>query len=549
MLLLILAQDKQIPLEKLVAWGLTEEAGTVLIPYFDDTGTTPLAVRRRTRLKAKEGSYWPRNTQLVPYGLNMIRKINQPWMILVEGESDCWSLWQHDLPALGLPGANTAHCLKLEYLQGIHEIFIHVENDAGGEQFRDGVLARLRALSFAGDVFTFSVTPPHNDVNDMFREPLLDFPKVLQSMLTTATRVDLGPATCGGIPGLVPVSSVKPAEISWLWPGRVPACALTVLDGDPGLGKSTITLDLAARLTRGEPMPFSDPATALPAQRVLLLSGEDDFAAVVRPRLERAGACLDRILVQQSSAVTGQADGVTFPAHLPLLEQTVRQHQIGMVIIDPLMAFFSTGVDTNKDSDVRAVFSQLFRMTTTLQTTVLVVRHLNKGTVGKAIYRGGGSIGILGACRSALLVGRDPEYPEKCLLAVSKSNYAALAPSLRYSINQQKGGPLLNWELETGHEPEELLQARQLHRDLQIDKAVSFLLSYLGDGRFHAVCEIQAEAGKQDLHPKTLCRARDRLSCRVEAPPRVGMTWHWALPLSAAPATPPTPQLPFDNPV
>lgn len=527
MLLFELAQDKRIPLEKLMAWGLTEDHGTVLIPYYDDSGSTPLAVRRRTHIKANQGSYWPKNqkTALVPYGLNMVRKINKPWLVLVEGESDCWSLWLHDVPGLGLPGADTARCLKLEYLADMGEVFIHVENDAAGERFRDNVVARLRELSFAGDVFTFSVTPPHKDINDMFREPLIDFPKVLKSMLETATAVDLGGnAVVGGIPGLVPVSSVQSTSITWLWPGRIPAAALTILDGDPGLGKSTVTLDLAARLTRGEPMPFSEPSTALPIQRVLLLSGEDDFAGVVRPRLERAGACLERILVQQSSELSGDAAGVVFPDHLPLLEQTVRQHQIGLVIIDPLMAFFSERVDTNKDSDVRAVFSQLFQLTNRLKTTVLVVRHLNKGGTGcKAIYRGGGSIGILGACRSALLVGRDPEYPDKCLLAVNKSNYAALSPTVRYSMNQQAGGGLINWELETGHDPEELLQARQLHKDRQIDKAAAFLLEYLGDGRFHAVCEIQAAGSKRDLHAKTLCRARDLLGCRVEAPPRNGM--------------------------
>src|SRR5437868_490880 len=127
-----LAAAKRLPEDVLRSYGVTEVAGEVHIPYYDETGYT-LSVRRRTAVVAKEGSRWRPGDPLVPYGLDQVRRLNQPRLILVEGESDAWTCWYHGFPALGIPGVNTVKkALKAAHLEGVTAVYLHQENDAGG---------------------------------------------------------------------------------------------------------------------------------------------------------------------------------------------------------------------------------------------------------------------------------------------------------------------------------------------------------------------------------------------------------------------------------
>lgn len=507
MLLFQLAHAKMISPEVLKTFGLEEKDGAVLIPYCDETGHV-LVKKQRTNVKATAGSYWPKGVPLMPYGLNVAAKLRekgQQWLILVEGESDCWTLWRHELPALGVPGAGAGGCLKAEHVRDVHELYIHVENDSAGQQFVQGLQRQLAKIGFAGDVFTFSVPAPHKDVNDYYRALVVqcegDFPGALGRLMRNATPLSLAAGE------LTRMSDVAAEHLEWLWPERVPANAITVLDGDPGLGKSSLSLDLAARVTTGQPMPFSDKTR--PPGQVLLLSAEDDFARVVKPRLQRCGADLKAVLAKMD--LFGGDKPFLFPYCLADLGRILSDFPIRLVIVDPLMAFFAGSVDSNKDADVRRVFAELKELAEQRHSTILVIRHLNKSNVGKAIYRGGGSIGIVGAARSALLVGRDPEYPDKALLAVTKSNYAQMPPSIRYSINNDAGSGLIHWEAETGHDADELLATYTRDRDKQIQLALAFLKEFLGDGQAHAAGDVLAAGALRQLSVRTLYRARDQL--------------------------------------
>jgi hypothetical protein len=134
---------------------------------------------------------------------------------------------------------------------------------------------------------------------------------------------------------LIRMSEVRPQPQLWLWPGRIPLGAITVLEGDPGQGKSVVSFDIAGRLTAGRPMPLCDAAAA-PAG-VVLLQGEDDLAAVVRPRLEAAGADLSRVIAFDKAGSAGRP--LVLPDDLPLIEKAAAAVQARLVVIDPLPSF------------------------------------------------------------------------------------------------------------------------------------------------------------------------------------------------------------------
>lgn len=244
-----------------------------------------------------------------------------------------------------------------------------------------------------------------------------------------ASRLSLAPQSI-----LTPLSVVCRKPMHWLWPGRVPFGKLTVLDGDPGTGKSTISLDIAARLSRGLPMPGEDASTTGPRD-VILVSVEDDAADTIKPRLDAAGADTDRI-----HSLTIRAGDAEYPpdleGYLPHIEKAITEKHAGMLILDPISALLGPDVDMHKDQDVRSVLAPLKVVAERTDCAAFLIRHFNKNSGATALHKGGGSIAIAGAARSVLAAGKNPADESKRVLAVSKSNGAEVLDvgSLSYEI-------------------------------------------------------------------------------------------------------------------
>ena len=236
---------------------------------------------------------------------------------------------------------------------------------------------------------------------------------------------------------VVRVGDVQHERVRWLWRNRIPFGKLFTLDGMPGLGKSTVTLDLAARVSTGQPMPGE--TTGWPAAGVVLLSAEDGIADTIRPRLEAAGADLSRIVVFDD--VDGGPEAGWRPPIIPddlgTLADIVRSEQAGLVIIDPLFAFLSAANDSYRDQDIRRALHLVKLLAESTGAAVGVVRHPTKGSAGaSSIYAGGGSIGVVGAARVGLFMGRDPEDETRSILAVAKSNLGPIPPSLELRLTE-----------------------------------------------------------------------------------------------------------------
>ena len=224
-------------------------------------------------------------------------------------------------------------------------------------------------------------------------------------------------------------SEIQPEETLWLWHPYIPRGMVVILDGDPGLGKSTLMLDIVARLTRGDLMPLS--ALAVEEAGAVVVTVEDDLARTVVKRLRAQGADLTRVALIDEFRDTA----VMIPDHLPRLEKAINKMQAKILVIDPVMAVLDPDVDSHRDQEVRAkIMRPLKELAQRTDCTICLVRHLNKVSGNSAMYRGGGSIGIVGAVRSAMIVAKDPTDPEARVFAQYKSSLARSGESIRYHI-------------------------------------------------------------------------------------------------------------------
>jgi hypothetical protein len=246
---------------------------------------------------------------------------------------------------------------------------------------------------------------------------------------------------------LIKVSSLQKKPVKFIWQDRLIGGAINLIDGDPGLGKSFVALDIAARISTGRPMP-GEITGGMPGS-VILLTHEDDGETTIRPRLERLGADLDRITILDEVHVQDEPPRqLLLPTDCDLLEETILKVGAVLVVFDPELAFFDGEIDSHKDADVRKVMHPLKKMAERTGVAFLGIRHLNKlVNVADPMYRGGGSIAIIGAARSALIVAKDPDDDERRLLGRVKGNLSAEPDVLAYSfVVDAHGEPTIEWQ-------------------------------------------------------------------------------------------------------
>ncbi len=316
-------------------------------------------------------------------------------------------------------------------------------------------------------------------------------------------------------PRLRPVSEISPRPVEWLWPAHLPLGKLAVLEGDPGLSKSFLALDLCARLSTGRPWPDGAPAQTPAA--CIFLNGEDGVEDTLSPRLAGLGADPARVFVLDRQD-TDLAASLSLPADVEALEALVAQVQARLLVIDPVMAFFSAGVNTSSDRSIRRALAPLAAMARRHACAVLLIRHLTKLARGRAISRGLGAVGLGGTCRSVWLVAEDAEQPGRRVLAQVKNNLAAAQSSLAFEVTQTEGGAAtLNWLGPVAVTADDLqAPIRRRGRDPeQRDAACEFLARILADGPL-AAREIWRRAEQEGISFATLRRAKTHLPVRIE---------------------------------
>jgi len=333
-----------------------------------------------------------------------------------------------------------------------------------------------------------------------------------------------GPTEDG--PVLTRLSEVEPEEVEWVWPGRTARGKLHLLIGDPGMGKSRVTLDEASRITRAAPWPDGDNASL---GSVLILTAEDGLADTVRPIVDALGGNPSRITVLQAIKEQGVERHFSLERDLPHLEAALLRTSATLLIIDPLSAYLG-GVDSYKDAEIRGLLSPLVRLASKHRVAVQGVIHLTKDRNRQALYRALGSVGFVAAARIVFAVGKDPENDQRRLLVQVKNNLTAPAPTLAFTLGERT----LTWEagVVEGIDADDVLgmldspERRAERRD-----AEAFLKELLQGGEI-AAAEAIVAAEANGLSPSALFRARKRLGIRAVR--RGGVAgrgaWFWLLP-------------------
>ncbi len=330
-------------------------------------------------------------------------------------------------------------------------------------------------------------------------------------------------------PEVVLLADVRPEKIAWLWPGRLPRGKFVVLIGDPGVGKSTICVDIMARVTRGGDWPDGGQASQGTA---VLLTAEDGLADTVRPRMDAAGGDPSRVCVLRSMKDQGGRRMFSIGSDLADLERLVHEHHASLVVVDPVSAYLGK-VDSFRDSDIRMLLAPLAEMAERTGTTVVGVMHLNKKEQKQIINRAQGSIAFVASARAVFGVVKDKDVPGRVLFLSIKMNVGKEPSGLSYRFQEAENGTVrLAWDPAPVHVTADDAFAVPPPEDKsERDRAEEFLRELLADGRVPSKVVV-AVAEKAGIAQRTLWRAKDRIGVKASRAGGVasGGEWGWTLP-------------------
>ena len=310
---------------------------------------------------------------------------------------------------------------------------------------------------------------------------------------------------------IIVMDTIEREEIKWLWKPYIPYGKITIVQGDPGEGKTSLILKLASELSLGR--CFGEDELREPIN-IIYQTAEDGLADTVKPRLEDSGADCKRIMVIDDSEDSLSMNDVR-------IEAAIRTTGAKLLILDPLQAYLGDKVDMNRANETRDITKRLGTISEKTGCAVVLIGHMNKGSGAKAAYRGIGSIDFFAIARSVLLVARVPENPNIRALAQIKNNLEKEGSTVAFEIKDN----IFNWVGEYDISIEELLSGfSQGNKSL---KAESFLKDLLTEEDSYPASEIFAKGKILGISKRTLENSKQELGIKSI---RVGTGWHWKLP-------------------
>lgn len=522
--------EKQLTTETTTVYGIRDRHGRVVAEHvrFDNADGTKQVLWRQT-----DGAWGLNGTPVAAlplYGSEWASKWSdddKP-VVVVEGEAAAEALLNAGFKALGtVTGASgTPETSALEVLRGL-DVVLWPDEDTPGVRHMERVAARLQGIATSVSFYRWPEADPDSG------EDAADHPAIHRGSDKALDRLlqELMEAPKWEGPKAPPVGTVladvEPEQVTWLWDRRIPRGKLTIIDGDPDLGKSALSTDLAARVSVGRTFPDGAPGEKA---GVVLMNAEDGLADTIRPRLDAAGGDATKVL---SLATEVDEEGyeriLSIPEDIPIIERGIKQMGAALVVVDPLMAFLSPEINAHKDQDVRRGLAPLANMAERTGAAIVVVRHLNKMSGGNAKYRGGGSIGIIGAARSGLVVGEHPQDEDLRILASNKGNLCKKAPSLQYRIKTAlNGSARVEWEGESHLNASDLIQAPDTPEEKSaLGEAVEWLKDELLEGPMTAAV-VWKNSRKAGISDRTMKRAKSLL--HVHSEKESDGSWTWSLP-------------------
>lgn len=269
---------------------------------------------------------------------------------------------------------------------------------------------------------------------------------------------------------IIRMSDVELAPVEWLWKPYLPFGKLSVLQGNPGEGKTYFAMHLAAACTNGKLLPNMERMEPF---NVIYQTAEDGLGDTVKPRLIEAGADLDRVLVIDDS-------DVQLTLSDERIEKAIIENNARLVIIDPIQAYLGADVDMNRANEVRPIFMRLGQVAQRTGCAILLIGHLNKAAGMQSLQRGLGSIDIAAAVRSVLFIGKLKHDPTMRILTHEKSSLAPPGVSLAFSLGDEGG---FRWVGEYDITADEMLSGIEPQRETKTQQAKDLICALLAGGK------------------------------------------------------------------
>ena len=321
---------------------------------------------------------------------------------------------------------------------------------------------------------------------------------------------------------LINMEQVETEKIDWLLYPFIPFGKVTIVQGDPGEGKTTMVLQIIAKLTKGEAVLPSDSDESALEEKTMVLepvnviyqTAEDGLGDTIKPRLLSAGADCSRVMVIDD----GDQALTMMDARL---EEAIIQTKARLVVLDPIQGFLGADVDMHRANEIRPLMKRVALLAEKYHCAIILIGHMNKNSNGKSSYRGLGSIDFQAAARSVLIVGRIKDEPEIRVVCHVKSSLAPEGKSIAFRLDKDTG---FEWIGEYDISADDLLSGD--NRGQKIHVAKEFLQEVLASGSV-AQTKVAEEAESRGIKKKTLWNAKKELEIDSV---KIGNQWFWMLP-------------------
>ena len=311
---------------------------------------------------------------------------------------------------------------------------------------------------------------------------------------------------------IIKMSDVQSQEIEWLWYPFIPYGKLTIIQGDPGDGKTTLVLNIAAKLSKGEGldenMQIAEPIN------IIYQTAEDGLADTVKPRLELAGADCEKIMViDESDKSLSMID--------ERLEEAIVKTGARLLILDPIQAYLGGGMDMNRANEARDMTKKLGALAEKTKCAIILIGHMNKAAGNKAAYRGMGSIDFFAVARSVLLVGRIEGEANTRAVVQIKNNLAAFGHAKAFELSESGFQWIGDYEITV----DEVLGgiAPKTNKMEQAKKILKELAETQNAVQSNEVFELAEEHG---ISKRTMEKAKKELGIKAK---KINNAWYWEL--------------------
>ncbi len=310
---------------------------------------------------------------------------------------------------------------------------------------------------------------------------------------------------------VIQMSDVAVEEVNWVWYPYIPYGKITIVQGDPGEGKTTFILSLMALLTTGDPLPEED-VRAEPIN-VIYQTAEDGLGDTIKPRLLATKANCEKVLVidesQQELTLSDER-----------LEKAIRMTKAKVVVLDPIQAYLGSDVDMHRANEIRPIMKRLAMLAERTGCAIILIGHMNKAQGTKSAYRGLGSIDFRASARSVLVVGRLKNDPDTRIVAHDKSSLSPVGQSIMFELSEQNG---FVWKGFCDITVDDLLSGKgeaKNKTEIMMEELQMMLTEPM------SAEDVFSHAEGMNISKRTLMKAKQNLGIASE---RMNGQWYWRL--------------------